>query len=374
MAHSKMRKKKKRRALRLAVSVFILAAVSLVAAVLIKTGSLSADGFRRLFSGGGTITSRFAFDASSGDAFADLGGSLAVCSNVGIAVYDKNGEKTFGETVALQCPAVASNGEVAVAYDQGGRILKFFTAAGVTKSLTTNGRIIAATVSESGYVALCTEEPGYKGLVTVYNAKGDEVYNLHSGQGYVLAAQVSPDHKSLAVLTLTDSGSRIIFLSLSSTDEKASCALPGEVALGIQYTDNNSVLLISSSALRLVRDNGKAEVLKDYTDKYLKTFDNGGDGFAVLMLSDYLVGSQGTLTTVDATGRTLGTLETTRKVLSVSAKDDSVAVLYDDGLVIYTKNLKERVRFDETTGSVKTIMRSGGTALLITTHSAAVCG
>jgi hypothetical protein len=95
--------------------------------------------------------------------------------------------------------------------------------------------------------------------------------------------------------------------------------------------------------------------------------------FTALVLNDYMVGDQGSILTVDRAGNTLGTLQTSKKVLWMSASGDYLVVLYSDGLVLYDRHLKERARFDDTAGAVQTIMRSDGTALLILPHSATVC-
>lgn len=373
----KNRRKKKHRLLKVAASVLVLAVISVITAVLItNSGRLSLDGLTRLFAGGSNKTqaSEFLFDSGVGSVYADMDGGLAVCSGGGIQVYDVSAKKMFSEAFEMQSPTICSNGRVSAAYDLGGKSLKVFDLYGVTKSLTTDDKIISASINKSGWLALCTQESGsLKGLVTVYDASLNIHYYWESAEGYVLSAAVSPDNKSLAVLTMMDEGSRIVFFSLDSSDEKGSYTLAGELALEIRYISGGKVLAVSKNALRLVKQDGSVDAVQDYTDKYLTGYSVGSDSFTALVLNDYMVGDQGRIVTADQGGKTLGTIETSRKILSVSAKDDYLAVLFSDGLVIYDRELKECVRFNDTVGAEQTIMRSDGKAFVITSHSASVC-
>jgi hypothetical protein len=369
------KKRRKGRGLKFLVSVILLAAVSVVAAVLImNNGKLTAEGFSRLFSNldEKTEAASFLFDAGPDADLASFGGGLAVATTNGLQVFDRYGDNSFSDTMYLASPTLVVGGNAGAAYDLGGRSLALFNTTGVIKSITTKGNIISACLNSDGWLALCTQESGFKGLVTVYNAKGDEVYYWKSANGYTLSAEVSPKNRELAILTLTEDGSRIVFFALNSTDEKSSCTFSGTLVTDIAYIDGDSVLAVSEDRLAAVHEDGACDTLIDYTDKYLAGYSTDGDGFTALVLNDYLVGEQGGIVTVDRSGKTLGTLATDRKVLSLSAGGDYLAVLYSDRLVIYKKNLEECASYDDTAGAVRAIMRPDGTALVVTAHSAEV--
>ena len=379
MATVKSRKKKnsarrKSRVLKLLLSIILLAVISATTIVIINNGKLDAEGFKRLFTGSGNTTaaSEFSFDAGLDSVFADIDGRLAVCTTVGLQLYDRSAELAFREMFEMSDPTVCTGGKVAAVYDMGGNTLKLFDESGVIKGFTTKGKIISASLSLNGWLVLCTQESGYKGLVSVYNASGSEVYNWYSAKGYVLSAEVSPDNKSLAVLTLNEDGSRIVFFSMDSDDEKASCILHGGLALEIKYISSSSVLAVSADSLTLIQTDGSFVSLIDYPSKYLAGYSIDSDSFSALVLNDYLVGEQGSIVTVDKMGKTLATIQTERKTLSLSANRDYLAVLFSDGLVIYDKYLNECSHFDNTAGAEEVIMRSDGTALSIMAHSACV--
>lgn len=374
-----LKKKKKRghRLFKAAVSVLILAVISVIAAILItNNGKLTVGGLTRLFSGAGKKdeAAEFSFNAGFKSVFTEINGGLAVCSGSGVQVYDIGANRMFAETFDMTNPAVCSNGKISAVYDLGGKLLKVFDLNGVTKSIPTEQKIISASLNQNGWLVICTQETGaFKGRVTVYNGNLDAVFYWNSAIGHILSAVLSSDNKSLAVLTLTDEGSRIVCFSLDSTDEKGSCTLPGELVLEIRYISDGRILALCRDALRIVKQDGSSDIISDYSEKHLAGYSLDGDGFILLALNNYMVGDQGLIMTVDLKGKTLGLVETDNKILSVSAKGDALAILYSDCLVMYDRHLLEYVRFDDTAGADKTMMRADGKAFLITSHSASVC-
>lgn len=380
MANVDMQKKKsyrnrKRKFLKYLVSILLLAVLSVIAAVFVMgNGKLSVEGLKNLLSGAGSqaVATEFSFEAGYGSAFADIDGGLAICSSSGLRVYNERAELTYSELFEMGCPTLSAEGDTACAYDLGGLSLRLFNSDGIIKSLSTEDKIISANLSTRGYLTVCTQDSGYKGLVRVFDKKGDEVFKWFSAKGYILSAQVSPDNKSLAVLTLNEDGSRIVFFDLDGTDEKASSILSGSLVLEIRFINDNTVLAVAKNAIISMSTDGSSAVLKDYSDKYLTNYSIDSDGFFTVVLSDYLVGDQGGIHTVGKTGKLLGSLETTRNILSVSARGAYLAVLYSDGLVLYDENLAEAAHFEDTAGGEMVIMRSDDTALLVRAHSATV--
>lgn len=289
------KKGRKGRGLKFLVTVILLASISVVAAVLIvNNGKLSAAGFRRLFSnlGGKAQSASFLFDAGSDTDLASFDDGLAVATTNGLQVFDRYGDIAFSETLYLASPTLAVESDTGAAYDLGGRSLALFDTSGVIKTITTNGRIVSACLNSDGWLALCTQESGLKGLVTVYNAKGDDVFYWKSANGYTLSAEVSPKNRELAILTLTEDGSKIVLFALDSTDEKSSYTFSGTLVTDIAYINGDSILAVSEDRLASVHEDGTCDTLLDYTGRYLAGYSTDGDGFTALVLNDYLVGSR----------------------------------------------------------------------------------
>ena len=109
---------------------------------------------------------------------------------------------------------------------------------------------------------------------------------------------------------------------------------------------------------------------RPYGNLYLHDYALDGDGFCALLLGRYQSGNICTLTTFDVDGAELARLELTEEVLDISAAGEYLAVLYDDALVIYTRDLQEHARLEDTQYAGQIQMRADGTALMISGASA----
>jgi hypothetical protein len=368
-----MRKRKKRKArrariIKITVAILVLALVTVAALYLLGWGDVPSSVLYRIITGKAPEAVAFRFDPG-GEAFAGLGGGVAVVSSGGLQVYDNKAELVFSEVAELGRPAVFAQDERGVAYDVGGTAAYLFGKDGVTARITAPGKIISATVNKNGYLALTTQYDGYKGLVTVYDRAGSELYKWFSGSGYALSAVLSPDNKEMAVLTLAQGGSRVVFFTLDSEQEKASCFVEDAVLMELQHLGAEGVLAVGTGELVHIAPDGTATHLLDYSARYLETYALW-DGKAFLALKTYSVGDQGVLAVIDETGAQLGVLEKDEKIVSVSASREYIAVLYPERLVIYNRQLEVCAQYGGTAGAAQVLMRGDGTALVLTRFSA----
>ena len=360
--------------LRIILSAVIIVALIIAITVMItNNGKFTIDGFRNLLQNvRGDSADEFYFEPGVDNAFADINGGLAVATSVGIQCFNKNGEETIRETFLMSNPAIVSSGGTAVAYDIGGTELRVFDANGVKLALTAENPIISATLNSSGWLALCTQARGYKGMVTVYNNKGVAVYKWYSGEGYVLSAAVSPGNTGMAALTLTESGSRIVFFNFNSEDELSSYVLSGELLLEIKYISDNKIFVVGENLMLTVDNSGNAEKIFEYPDEHLNVYSIDSGDFTAVVLSEFHVGGTSRIVTIGKNGAVLSELNTRRAVLSVSAAGEKLAVLQSDGLRLYNMNLEELAVFEGAAGFIQAIMRLDGKALAVSAHLASV--
>lgn len=171
----------------------------------------------------------YTFDSSASRTFRTVDSRLAVVSSSGLQLLDENGKTVLHEIFTLSQPGISVGGERVCAYDIGGTTLCVADFKGNKTDIEPAGEIISADLSDSGYLAVCSDAAGYKGAVTVYDTSGKAVYVWYSGTGYLVRAAVSPDGKYLAALCLQDSGSVVHTFALTSEDERGSAACADEL-------------------------------------------------------------------------------------------------------------------------------------------------
>ena len=370
-------KKKKRKSglLRGIMTLLILVVVAVIVITLVSDrGGTMVDTISQFLFGSAANAEEFYFDAGDESVFADLDGSLALASTTGIQLFDRTGEAVAQETVILSSPAIyAEHGRAAV-YDLGGTVFRMLDGSGIIYGMETEKPIISATVNESGYVALATQEDGYRGSVTVYDETGAPAYKWYSGEGYVLLAAVSPDNKRMAALTLTDMGSRILSFHLDSEAKNVFYERSGKTLMDMKYTTDGTLLVLAEDALIGLDKDGTERYQITFSDRYLNNYSMNSNEFTAVVLNDYQVGNQGQLLSVDGDGYELGTLTFSRDVLCISAAGGYLAVLYSDGLTIYRDDMSEYAVYDDIGSAGRVLMRSNGTAIVISSYSAMVYG
>jgi hypothetical protein len=366
----KRKKMKARRArlVKIGVSIFILALVTTAALYLLGWGDGESSRLRRFLAGMAQETVSFQFEPG-GEAFADFGGGVAVVGSGGLQVYNKKAELVFSDVFEMKMPAVFALDGHGVAYDVGGTAACLFDKEGVTARIAAQDKIISATVNKNGYLALTTQFAGYKGLVTVYDSAGNEIYKWFSGSAHALTAVLSPDSRHLAVLTIGGGGSRVVFFSLDSEEEKASCLIEDAILLELHHLGTSGVLAVGTGEILHIAPDGAVTPLLDYSARYLEAYALW-DGNVFLSLKTYSVGDQGLLAVIDKTGAHLGVLDKDEKIVSVSAGGGYIAVLYAERLVIYNKQLEVCAVYEDTAGAGNVIMREDGTALVLTKFTA----
>jgi len=370
-------KKKNRRLLGVVFSLLSLIVLTYIAITLITGRGLSLSQLTSLFRARIPVETvdELHFNVGRNRVFADLGGSFAAAGTLGIQVLNAGGVETLREPFRMSSPAIMSTEGRAVAFDVGGTSVRVFNGLQITASLETGAAIVAASVNRNGWFSVCTQDGGaYRSVVVVHDHRGRNVYRVSLASGYVLSAVLSSDNRSLAVLSLTDDGSRITFYDLSSESAGNEFYFPDRLILDMRYLPGGEVLAVSPDSLILIDRNGAGTELYDFSGRRLSGYALDG-GFIVLYLLDYGIGHHGRLVTVDVSSGLLSELPTDKEIVSLSSGRDFLAVLRSDGLSFYDADLNEIPPDPEglsIAGATRVVALGRNAALVAGDHSAVV--
>lgn len=312
------------------------------------------------------------FETGSSQVFARAGNGLAVASSTGLQLLGSDGYTVCRHVCALEKPAVAACSKGAAVYDIGGRTLRFSDMGGTVTELDTEGNIISVSMNDAGYTAVVTESAGCKGLVRVYDPELTPLYEWYSGTGYLLSAAVSPDGKSLAVLTAAEDGGYIRVFSLSSEEEKGSFVAPGELLIDLVWTDSDMLCAISQTRAVFLDGDGELHGAYDFAGLYIVDYSLDGDGFIALALSKYLSGSASLVVTVGESGEALGTFAPESELKSIDACGKHVAILSSDGAAVYSPTLSRQGGTEDIQGVKRALLRKKGDTILVYSASAII--
>ena len=315
------------------------------------------------------------YDASASNRFAALGDRLVMLSDTRLCVLNDSGGEVWSTAVNMSAPALHSGGGKAVAYDVGGTVLYVVDQNGEVLTLTTSEEepFISATLNGDGWLAVTAKLKGYKGCVRVYNSDMEEVFLFRSSRRFVSDAWVAGKGSALAAVTLgQESGtfvSNVVLYQLTEEEPYGNYDVTDGLAAAIGWVDGK-LAVVSDTSLTFADTKGTVEATYSYSGAHLREYDLNGDGFAAVLLNRYQTGSVGRLVTVAADGTELGSLDVSEEIQDISACGKYLAVLYLDRLVIYNPALETYASLKGTESVRGVLMRSDGSALLLSSESA----
>lgn len=320
-------------------------------------------------------TESFRYDSGGRGGVDRVGDDLFVWSTSGVRLYSAGGVEYLSEPLVLYRPVVDVAANRAVVYDAGGNVLRVYSDRAQAFALdTTQGReILSARITSGGQLAVTTREPGYKGVVTIYDGQYQPIVGFRISSRFVMDGLLSDDGKTAAILTAGQENdifeSRFSFYTMDGDAPFAECSLGNNVILDLSYS-GGAFWALGESGLVTAGNDGAVKGEYDYAGRYLKDYSLEGDGFAALLLGKYRAGSGATLVTVDAGGKELASLELEDQILDLASAGRYVAVLTAAGLNIYTKDLKPYETLENAAGIRDVVLRSDGTAYLVGSETA----
>lgn len=302
--------------------------------------------------------------------FAPVGDGFAAMSEVAIRVYGDSGA-TAG-TVSRNYPdGVLIGGKTAAAaWSSGGTEFSVLKADGTGYDLSFSGGVTNADLNDEGYAVVLAGEKGYKGSVSVIRPDGEAVYRVYVGSGYPLDADVSPDSREIAILSLTAKGSRVSIYSLDREEPKNEWSSE-TVFFELDYLSDGRIFLLASDRAATLSGDGRSAWGYSFNDEYLKDY-TIAENSAVLVLGRHQTGSVGHIVLLDQSCNVIARRETEGDVLSVSAAGKRIAIRYSDAITVYDWELDPLGSLESAAGADAAIMRSDGSAIIISGGGAAI--
>lgn len=359
---------------RIAALVGIVVLVLAVVGVIIFRDSLNLDSLRRWVKymnvSEQSEYGSFAFDAHSSNCYAEFDGGLAVASVGGLNTYDASGGERHVLQQQLTLPQLQVKGKLALAYDAGGKnLLLLHKSSGEVLRLEENRPILDADLSESGQLCISSSASGYKSVLSVYGKNQKLIYRWLSSTAYLPLCAMSPSGKELAAVSLgQEEGvfeSRVCIFRTDSDEQLGTFPLESQLIYDLYYVDDQTLCAVGENSAQLITTAGESLGSYSYTDRYLKDFHQGGNGFLTLSLNMYRAGSRYSLVTLDYRGNVLGEEYIGQEILDLSACGRYIAVLTPQSLTIYTSSLEVYHETLETGSATNVVMRADGSVLLL---------
>jgi hypothetical protein len=303
------------------------------------------------------IGDEFFFNIGRRSVFADLDNAVAAVGTQGIQVHSYDGTEAHRTTLSMQNPAISAQNGRAIAFDIGGVEARIFNSYEMLSSISTSvpivhrtdsgeavsasGPIVSAYINQNGWFTITTQgSEGYRGLTDVYNSDGNLIFGVRISSGYILSAILSPDNKSLAVLNLTEDGSRITFYhGLNSGTPDGVYEIHNKLIIEIEYLSDGNLLAVTTDGIISINPISMTGwEFFSFSGSRLGGYEIS-DNFIALHLLDFGIGHRGRLLIIDLFGNLFGEIITERELVSMSFLSNFLTVMLSDGLSFYDRGL-----------------------------------
>lgn len=317
------------------------------------------------------------FTHAGGDklSVAYLDDGILLSSSAGAHYYSFSGKTYAEEVLSMENPVLSASSKAGLVYDAGGQSIFLFRGTEEAFHLTLDGNsdLLSARVNDSGWLAVTAQESGYKGAVTVYNSHGEKIIQISLSSTFVVDAALSPDCKTVAVVTMDQEGgtfqSQVLFYPVDQKEPRAQATLGNSTVLDLDY-DNGTVWALGESQLMMVSEKDGSIQTYSFGRSYLKGCDLDGDGFALLLLGRYRAGSATQALTIAPDGSVKASMDLSGQVLAFDSAGTYCSLLMGSGLTIYTQDLHPYSSLESTLGARYTALSADGSALLADTQQA----
>lgn len=184
-----------------------------------------------------------------------------------ICFIDKKGKKKWELETQISNPLLSASGKYIAVAGKDSTYLDLYNDKNLLFSIKVSEKIKSCSVSEKGDVALVTDKTAYKGAVTVYNKKGEEVFSWVSGVNYITSATMLKSRNVAVSLVSTENNvkSYVMMFDIFESEPINGTELSGSLIFGSAPYKKDAYIFA---------DNAIASVNSDGELKYNIKFDN----------------------------------------------------------------------------------------------------
>ncbi len=273
-----------------------------------------------------------------------LGKDVAVITTSGNYVYNSRGARLATFLNSYNIPVTHAAGGKLLTFDAGGNGLRVDNKSEELYQLTTQGKITAGAICETGAFAVADSDQGSLGRVTVYNAQCEEMYRWTTGKChlYQLALDQNGEMFCAAGVQVADGNlvSQLHFHHFNKDEEAGYVELPDELVLSLCWNLSGRLQVITDRSLRVYDKNGvemaRADVPADLTN-----FENSPNGFIYLASGDYRAAEGALVTAYDEMLRQTGSVRLGEKIFSLQHDSGHLLLLTENQLYLGDQSLSQ---------------------------------
>ncbi len=195
-------------------------------------------------------------------------GDGVVCAKTNyICFLDRNGNKEWEYQTPISDPILDAKGKYVILAAKNSTQLSLYKKGKLVYSLDAPNAIKTCAVSEKGDVAVVMDKPAYKGAVSAFNTKGEEIFSWISGTNYITSVAIAKNRQiSVSLVSTEDSVKSYVMLFDVFTPDPISGAEFKDTLIYSTSTYKNNTYANGDNSISNINKHGEV--------KYNISFDN----------------------------------------------------------------------------------------------------
>lgn len=210
-----------------------------------------------------------------------MGSYYFLISNSHLYAYSNSGKELINHPHGCENPILKVSRYGALVFDQDDSKISIITISGEEFFVDTKKTVKSAAISDTGNYAVVTESDSYASAVSVYNKKGENIYEWYSAKDTVNNVAISSNGKKIAVSTFNTSGgeftSTINVLNFESATPEYTYKIENSLVYDISSAATDYFTVASSNAMHFIKWSNykRNDYSNDYNLLMLRTASHG---------------------------------------------------------------------------------------------------
>lgn len=187
-----------------------------------------------------------------------------------LSVYSNNGKKSFSDTHGLSSPVLCESDARCLIYDQNGTGVRIYNAKKLILTKDNKNEIYACDISRNGTFAVAGKSDNFASMVSVYDKKGEMLYEWYSPKEIITTVAVSPNGKNIALTTISIVNgmysSKLYAFNFESADPVFTKEYLGEFIYGINSNSKKTFCVYGENSCDII--SWKDYSLETFTSDY----------------------------------------------------------------------------------------------------------
>lgn len=296
---------------------------------------------------------------------------LAVAGDSEIKLFTSTGRVTMAIGSEFTNPKICSSDATVLVYDQGRNTFKVYNSFTALRTESLDYPISSASMSDDGSFCIVTRSENYRSVVRIYNEKF-AIESEYSRNDHVISADISPDGKKIAVLSLDsssgDSLATLTVLERGKEKTRASLSLKGLLPYNATFVSNDRIALIGSESAAVYDLDCREKTKTEYSKQVAKISVTDG-GYAILFKDD-TIDSSFTLSVFGENGNKISNYKLEGHVSDISLYGNYVYALMDNEVLRIDTLFGATSKVAHTSENASLVVFDDGTVTVCTNTSA----